>query len=88
MATLMQRSGQGFIGLMCGATLGYCVEVLLGLVIASWPFNPLFTSLAVISMVLQASYWQRMYREPGLMRQGMVGGLMLMGALWLFYFHV
>jgi hypothetical protein len=87
MATLMQRSGQRFIGLMCGTTLGYVLAVLLGLVMRSWPLNAGFTTSAVIGLTLQIPYWRRMWREPeGALRHGLVGGLLLMGALWLLYF--
>lgn len=87
MAGVIGRFGHRFIGLMCGTTLAYGLAVALGLVMRSWPINEFFLTVAGICLLLQTPYWLRLYRQPEpLLRQGLVAGLLLMGALWLAYF--
>ncbi len=75
------------VGLMSGSTLAYLLAVVLGLLLPSWPFNALFTPLAVFSLALQGPSWLVADAKRGVFLRGglLVGGL-LVGALWLGYF--
>ena len=53
------------VGLSGGITLAYLLSVLLGLWLPSWPFNALFTPLAVLSLALGWAFYASRIEEYG-----------------------
>ena len=74
-------------GLLMGQQTVYLLAVLLGVLLPSWPFNPLFTPLALLGLWLQwLSYrWLAAVDRGAYVGAAAQGGLSMTG-LWLFYF--
>ncbi|WAC45690.1 hypothetical protein OU997_05845 [Pseudomonas sp. SL4(2022)] len=75
-------------GLLMGQQAGYLLALLLGALLPSWPFNTLFTPLALLGLWLQRlSYrWLATADREAYVGAAGLGGLSMAG-LWLFYFY-
>ena len=74
------------VGLSGGITLAYLLSVLLGVWLPSWPFNALFTPLAVLSLALQTPYlWRPQAANLASWRLGALLGAAVLALAWLLY---
>lgn len=74
------------VGLSGGITLAYLLSVLLGLWLPSWPFNALFTPLAVLSLALQTpDLWRPQAANLASWRLGALLGAAVLALAWLLY---
>lgn len=76
------------VGLIGGITLAYLLSVQLGLWLPSWPFNALFTPLAMFSLALQTPYLRRpQAANLASWRLGALLGVAAPALAWLFYVY-
>lgn len=74
------------VGLSGGITLAYLLSVLLGLWLPSWPFNALFTPMAMLGLALQTPYLRRPHAANlASWRLGALLGGVALVLVWLFY---
>lgn len=74
-------------GLLLGSQGAYLLAVLTGALLPSWPFNALFTPLALFGLLLQRLIyrWLHAADQATYRAAAGLGGLSVLG-LWLFYF--